>query len=113
FSEFNRAWAGVAAVYDGDGNAALTALASSYMDLTGDLNIGPKHIFGLGGGDQTNTVFKVPSTADKPNNGDQIVVHNTWIADAEPGDLRVAQKSALRTNPASQDGLNGTHETRL
>ncbi|MBO3097349.1 RagB/SusD family nutrient uptake outer membrane protein [Gelidibacter pelagius] len=108
FSEFNRAWAGVAAVYAGDGNAALTALSNSYLDLAGDLDIGPKHIFGLGGGDQSNTVFKVPGL-----NGDQIIVHNSWIADAEAGDLRVEQKSALRTNPASQDGLNGTHETRL
>ncbi|HUH29590.1 RagB/SusD family nutrient uptake outer membrane protein [Gelidibacter sp.] len=108
FSEFNRAWAGVAAVYDGDGNAALTALSSSYMDMTGNLKIGPKHIFGLGGGDQANTVFKVPNL-----NGDQIIVHNSWIADAEAGDSRVAQKSAPRLNPASQDGLNGTHETRL
>lgn len=113
FSEFNRAWAGVAAVYAGDGNGALTALAGSYMDLTGDLKIGPKHIFGLGGGDQANTVFKVPSTTDKPNNGDQIIVHNSWIADAEAGDSRVAQKSALRPSPSTQDGLNGTHETRL
>lgn len=108
FSEFNRAWAGVAAVYAGDGNAALTALSNSYMDMTGNLKIGPKHIFGLGGGDQANTVFKVPNL-----NGDQIIVHNSWIADAEAGDSRVAQKSAPRLNPASQDGLNGTHETRL
>ncbi|RXJ50608.1 RagB/SusD family nutrient uptake outer membrane protein [Gelidibacter gilvus] len=108
FSEFNRAWAGVAAVYAGDGNAALTALSDSYMDMSGNLKIGPKHIFGLGGGDQANTVFKVPNL-----NGDQIIVHDSWIADAEAGDSRVAQKSAPRLNPASQDGLNGTHETRL
>lgn len=113
FLEFNRAWAGLAAVYDGDGTSALSALSNSYLDLNGNLEKGPKHIFGLGGGDQANTVFKVPSTTEKPNNGDQIIVHNTWLADAEPGDLRVAQKSAPRPNPATQDGLNGTHETRL
>lgn len=113
FSEFNRALAGVAAVYDGDGNGALSALSNSYLDLTGSLDLGPKHIFGLGGGDQANTVFKVPSTSDKPNNGDQIIVHNSWIADAETGDTRVAQKSAPRPNAATQDNLNGTHETRL
>lgn len=113
FAEFNRAWAGLAAVYAGDGTSALTALSNSYLDLAGDLKIGPKHIFGLGGGDQANTVFKVPSTNDKPNNGDQIIVHNSWLADAEAGDSRVAEKSAPRPNPATQDGLNGTHETRL
>lgn len=113
FSEFNRALAGLAAVYDGDGSGALSALSNSYLDLAGSLNIGPKHIFGLGGGDQGNTVFKVPSTTEKPNNGDQIIVHNSWIKDAEPGDTRVTQKSALRPNPTTQDFLNGTHETRL
>ena len=113
FSKFNRALAGTAAVYDGDGGAALTALSNSYLDLAGSLTIGPKHIFGLGGGDQGNTVFKVPSTLEKPNNGDQIIVHNSWIADAEAGDARVTQKSALRPNPTTQDNLNGTHETRL
>lgn len=113
FTEFNRALAGLAAVYDGDGGSALAALSNSYLDLGGDLKIGPKHIFGLGGGDQANTVFKVPSTPEKPNNGDQIIVHDSWIADAEAGDTRVTQKSAPRPNPASQDNLNGTHETRL
>ena len=113
FSQFNRALMGVAAVYSGDGNAALTALSNSYLDLAGDLKVGPKHIFGLGGGDQGNSVFKVPSTPDKPNNGDQIIVHNTWLADAEAGDSRVAEKSAPRPVASSQDNLNGTHETRL
>jgi hypothetical protein len=48
-----------------------------------------------------------------PNNGDQIIVNDSWIADAEAGDLRVAEKSALRTDPSTQDLLTGTHETRL
>ncbi|MDX1363933.1 MAG: RagB/SusD family nutrient uptake outer membrane protein [Arenibacter latericius] len=113
FSEFNRALAGVAAVYAGEGEAALTALSNSYFDLTGDIEIGPKHIFGLGGGDQSNPVFRVPSTVDKPNNGDQIIVHNTWLADAENGDTRVAEKTALRPNPTTQDDLSGTHEALL
>lgn len=113
FAKFNRALAGLAAVYAKDGNAALTALSSSYLDLDGDLEVGPKHIFGLGGGDQSNPVFRVPSTDDKPNNGDQIIVHNSWIAEAEAGDARVEAKAALRPDPTSQDELNGTHESRL
>lgn len=113
FLQFNRALAGMAAVYDGDGGSALSALSNSYLDLTGNLTIGPKHIYGLGGGDQSNPIFKVPSTIDKPNNGDQIIVHNSWIADAEPGDSRVTKKSAIRPNPTSHDNLNGTHEIRL
>lgn len=113
FSEFNRAVAALAAVYAGDGDGALIALENSYLDLNGDLELGPKHIFGLGGGDLANPVFRVPSTEGNINNGDQIIVHNSWILDAEPGDARVAEKTAPRPDPTTQDGLNGTHETRL
>lgn len=115
FVQFNRAVAAVAAVYDEDGNAALTALSGSYFALDGSqLNIGPKHIFGLGAGDQPNGVFRAPSeSAAKPNNGDQIIVHNSWINEAEAGDSRVTSKTAVRPDPTTQDGLNGTHETRL
>lgn len=113
FAQFNRAVAAVAALYDGDSAAALTALDASYFDLAGDLTLGPKHIFGLGAGDQPNGMFKVASTPDLPNNGDNFIVHNSWITEAEAGDARVAAKSALRPNPSSQDDLYGTHETTL
>ncbi|MHA7055854.1 RagB/SusD family nutrient uptake outer membrane protein [Aquimarina sp. M1] len=114
FTQFNRAIFSIAAVYDGDGVAALTALNASYFSLTGDLNLGPKHVFGLGGGDIANPVFRVPSiSASEPNNGDQIIVHNSWINEAEAGDTRVTTKTAVRPDPSTQDGLSGTHETRL
>ena len=114
FREFNRAVAAVAAVYDGDGSAALTHLGDSYFDTAASLDLGPKHVFSLGGGDQANPVFRIPSaSAAEPNNGDQIIVHNSWINDAEPGDTRVDEKTAVRPDPSTQDGLSGTHETRL
>ncbi len=113
FAQFNRAIAAVAAVYDGDGAGAIAALNASYFDLNGDLTIGPKHIYGLGAGDQANPMFKVASTPELPNNGDQLIVHNSWITEAEAGDARVIAKSALRPDPSSQDDLNGTHETTL
>ncbi|RZS98988.1 RagB/SusD family nutrient uptake outer membrane protein [Aquimarina brevivitae] len=114
FREFNRAVSAVAAVYAGDGNGALTDLTDSYFGLGVDLEVGPKHVFSLSGGDQANPVFRIPSTsAAEPNNGDQIIVHNSWINDAEPGDTRVDEKAAVRPDPSTQDGLNGTHETRL
>lgn len=114
FLQFNRAVAALAAVYDGDGSGALTDLGASYFDLTADLTLGPKHIFSLGGGDQANPVFRIPSlSAAEPNNGDQIIVHDSWVNDAEAGDTRVTAKTATRPNPTSQDDLNGTNETRL
>ncbi len=108
FAQFNRAVAGMAAVYDGDGTTALSYLGNSYLDLAGDLTIGPKHIFGLGGGDQSNGLFKVDG-----ENGDQIIVHDSWINDAEAGDTRVTSKTNPRPNPQAQDDLNGTNETNL
>ncbi|PKA98491.1 RagB/SusD domain-containing protein [Flavobacteriaceae bacterium MAR_2009_75] len=108
FAQFNRAVAGMAAVYDGDGGAALTALNNSYLDLEGDLMVGPQHIFGLGGGDQSNGLFKVDG-----ENGDQIIVHDSWINDAEAGDTRVTTKTNERPNPQAQDELNGMNETNL
>ena len=108
FAEFNRALAATAYVYDGDGTSALTALNSSFFNLNGDLTVGPKHVFSLGAGDTTNDLFKITD-----NNGDQIIVHDSWIADAEMGDTRVTSKTSVRSNPTSQDGLNGTNQTEL
>lgn len=108
FAQFNRGVAGMASVYLGNGAAALTALASSHLNLSGDLNNGPKHIFGLGGGDQQNGLFKVDG-----ENGDQIIVHNSWVNDAEAGDSRVTSKTNVRPDPQAQDGLNGTNEIDL
>ncbi len=116
FTQFNRAVAAMAAVYASDGTSALTALTGSYFDISGALDLGPDHIFGLGGGDQANPVFRVPSTPENINNGDQIIVHDSWINEAETGDTRVDTKAAPRLpllDPSSQDGLTGTHETRL
>lgn len=113
FKKFNRAVAALAAVYDGDKVAAISELSASYFDLSGDLKIGPKHTFSQSSGDITNPIYKGASTPNNPNNGDQIIVHNSWINDAEIGDLRVINKTALRPDPTAQDGLNGTHETKL
>ena len=115
FAEFNRATAAIAALYAGDKGAARTALSGSYFDLSGSLTNGPKHVFSQSSGDATNPVYKGPSgaTADEANNGDQIIVQNSWITDAEANDSRVALKTAERILPTGQDGLNGTHETRL
>lgn len=108
FATFNRAIAARAALYAGDNNGTITALNASFFDLNGSLTTGPKHVYSTNSGDATNPVFKTPG-----QNGDQIIVHNSWINDAEAGDTRVSTKTALRADPSTQDGLNGTHETAL
>jgi len=108
FSQFNRAIKAVALVYAGNKSSALTALNSSFFNLNGDLTTGPKHVFSLSAGDFTNGLYKIID-----NNGDQIIVHNSFIADAEVGDKRVTDKTVVRSDPTTQDGLNGTHQTKL
>jgi len=108
FLQFNRALAAKVELFRGNYAASLTLLSSSFLDLTGDLSVGPKMDFSTAGGDLLNGLFKAPGQS-----GDQIVVNNSFINDADPGDLRVANKTALRTNPVSSSGFNGTHETRL
>lgn len=108
FIQFNRALKAISSLYNGDSSGALSSLSSSFMDLDGDMTVGPKHVFSLGAGDRTNDLYKIID-----NNGDQIVVHNSFIQDAEAGDLRVANKTIIRSNPASQDNLTGTHQTSL
>ncbi len=108
FAEFNRAVAALAAVYDGDGSGALTALSNSFFDLNGDLTVGPEHVYSLASGDLTNGLFKIVD-----NNGDQIIVHDSFIADAEAGDSRVDAKTVIRANPTTQDGLSGDYQTAL
>jgi hypothetical protein len=108
FSQFNRALKAVVAVYSGDSSGALTSLSASFMDIDGDLTVGPKHVFSLNSGDSTNPIYKIVN-----NNGDQIIVHDSFMNDAEAGDTRVSRKTVVRANPASQDGLTGTHQTAL
>lgn len=108
FQEFNRALAARVALYRGLYADALTYLGDSFYDAAGDLTAGPKMIFSTAGPDILNPVFKAPQ-----QNGNQIIVHNDFIADAEAGDTRVTRKTRVRTNAASKSGLNGTHETAL
>ena len=108
FTQFNRAVKALALVYSGNKSGALQALTSSYFDLSGDLKLGPKHVFSLSAGDFVNGLYKIVD-----NNGDQIIVHNSFINDAEDGDTRVSEKTIIRSDPTTQDGLNGTHQTKL
>ncbi len=108
FAEFNRAIAAVAALYAGDKGGSLSALNGSYFNINGAFTTGPKHVFSLNSGDQTNPLFKIPG-----ENGDQIIVHDSWVTEAEAGDTRVTTKTAVRPNPTTQDGLGGTNETAL
>ena len=108
FIEFNRAVAARVALYREQYDETLSLLEASFFDLDGELNAGPKYVFSTAGGDLLNPVYRVPDQS-----GDQIIVNNDFIASAEAGDQRVADKTAPRENPTSLGGFNGTHESRL
>ena len=84
----------VALVYAG--NKSSYHLKFFVFNLNGDLTTGPKHVFSLSAGDVTNGLYKIIG-----NNGDQIIVHNSFIADAEVGDKRVTDKTIVRSDPTA------------
>ena len=108
FIEFNRAIAARVALYREQYEETLSLLETSFFDLDAALNVGPKYVFSTAGGDLLNPVYRAPD-----QNADQIIVNDDFIEDAEEGDLRVANKTALRENPTDQGGFNGLYESRL
>ena len=104
FLKFNRAIAARVALYQNNMSEVLSMLNDSFLDLNGAMSFGVSHIFGLTGNDIKNDLFYVLQT------GNNFVIHNSWITDAESGDTRVSSKSLLLDEPASFDGLTGTHQ---
>jgi len=107
----NRGIAARLAVYRRDWAGALTALSLSFMNLSGNLNAGPAHTYGAAP-DVFNPLFYV---LNAPINT-IIVVHPSMLADATPGDARVAAKFFQRTTPVTittdAAPLAGTHQDR-
>ena len=108
FSEFNRALAARVALYEGDKAGVLSLLNDSFFNLNGSLMTGPAHVFGATGNDILNNQFHVLGQS-----GQEFVIHNSWINDAEAGDSRVADKSFLLADPATFDGLSATHQIAI
>lgn len=108
FSRFNRAVAARVALYQGDKAKVLTLLNNSFFNLAGGLTEGPSHVFGATGNDILNNQFHVLGQS-----GQEFVIHNSWITDAEAGDTRVTDKSFLLAAPATFDGLTGTHQIAI
>lgn len=110
FRQFNRALAARVDAYRRDWSGVLDALNGSFIDAGGDLEDGAYHIFSTGNGDITNPVFLDPQSS-----GEAIIVHPSFISDAEEGDSRVDEKTVLRVNddgepsPATLDDLTGSY----
>ena len=100
-AQVNRAIAARLALYEGDWQGALNALNASFFSLTGDFNLGPKHVYGEA--PDVNNPLYYPF--DRSTNT-ILIVHPTMIEDALPGDKRVEAKFAKRIlNPVQNPGL--------
>ena len=100
FAKFNRAIMARAQVYTGNFSGALTALGQSFLDPGGDLNTGVYRVYSTAANDQTSPVFEAPTTP-----GLKLHAHMSFVADAEPGDLRVSSKTFKRSAVDKFDGL--------
>ncbi|TAD85829.1 MAG: RagB/SusD family nutrient uptake outer membrane protein [Bacteroidetes bacterium] len=117
FRKFNRAIAARIAMHQADWAGVLSALNGSFLDLTGNLGVGPRLIFSTAPNDFTNGLFHVANSSGAP-----YVVFNDVIADAEAGDRRMfgaGAKVGQRLdangvpNPRQSGAFTSTHEVRM
>lgn len=106
FRKFNRALAARVALYKEDYAGALTAISESFMDMGGALSNGVYSIFSNGAGDILNPMY-IPLNSSAGSN--TRVVHNSFVTDAETGDLRLA-KAPVRTEAAFADDLTSDYD---
>lgn len=99
----NRAIAARTFVYRGQWQQALDAANASFMNIGGDLNAGPTHVFGAPP-DAFNPLFFVRDA----NVSTMIVVHPSVLRDTTAGDLRVRNKFFRRTSPVTVSSDAGT-----
>jgi len=105
FLRFNRAVLARVAVYQHDWTGALAALQASYLDLSGNLGRGPVFTWGISP-DVLNPLYQ------PLNSTVAVVANNSFVADAEPGDARLA-KVARRDQAYSVSGISGRYDVNL
>lgn len=111
-AKVNRAIAARLAVYRKDWQGALDAVNVSFMNLTGNLNEGPKHTYSAGA-DAVNPLF---AALNLSNPGNLRVVSPSTLRDTTAGDQRVKDKFFKLTTPfivtTSSVALTGEYQDR-
>ncbi|MBB6271805.1 hypothetical protein HDF26_002262 [Pedobacter cryoconitis] len=105
FIQFNRAIAARVAIYQQDWQAALTDLNSSYFKIDGSLSTGPVFNWGVTP-DVLNPLYQAL------NNSVSVVANNSFIKDAEPGDMRL-NKVTQRSSALNLVGITGSYDVSL
>lgn len=100
FAKFNRALKARLEVYRDNFSDALTALGQSFLDPSGDLFTGVYYVYSTAANDRLSPVFENP---DSP--GLKLHAHMSFAADAEAGDLRLANKTFKRVVADKFDDL--------
>jgi hypothetical protein len=101
FSHFNRGLRARAAVHQDDWSAAQTALTScaDWMN-SADGDMGVYHVYSSGANDGENEMYEAPDAATL-----KLMVHPTFLTDAEEGDTRVSNNVLVRSDTITYDGL--------
>lgn len=92
-AQVNRALAARTAIYQEKWQDALNYLKDSFFDLNGDLNLGPAHVYGAPPESYNPLYYERDADLRAIP-----VVHPSFVADAVPGDKRVAEKVYTRKN---------------
>ncbi|MBC8172330.1 MAG: RagB/SusD family nutrient uptake outer membrane protein [Chitinophagales bacterium] len=106
FAKFNRGIKARVAVYHEDWAGAEDALNNSFLDLAGALGTGVYHVYSTGPGDQLNDIYLA---ANLEPGGLARCAHNSFVTEAEAGDLRLS-KAPARDETAVQDGLSSDYD---
>ncbi len=106
FLQVNKGLSARVAAYQEDYPAVLNFLESSFMDLSGDLDKGIYYVFSEDQTDLANPVF-FPENASAAG---VRIVQPGFITDAEAGDSRVDEKTSLRDETITFDGLSGDYD---
>ena len=105
FRQFNRALAARVAVYRGNFNDALTALQASFLDAGGDFSNGVFHIYSTAAGDLINPNFEVVDGAFVKLHAHQSFETDSEVNNVGVVDLRFSSKTFKRSPPDVFDEL--------
>ena len=102
FAHFNRGLRARAAVLQDDWSVAQTALTAcaDWMN-SADGDVGVYHVFSSGANDGDNQMYEDPNAATI-----KLMVHPTFLTDADSGDARVTNNILVRENTVTYDGLS-------
>jgi len=104
FTTFINALLARVEIYDGNKSGAMSALAASFIDPSGDFNTGVFHTFSAAGNDRLNPLFYAPVQ-------NKYMAHSSFVADAEAGDARLSKVSQI--DAVSLDGLTSSDQVQV